>query len=129
VQPHHLVAAAPAKQRQGDLRHQAEQARLACGRRTVHRLGAPPTGGCRRSARRTCARPRRGGTTERVVFLVDPASGWTWWTPPSPVEGEPQADQAHEGLSRRPAGRGLVPRLLGRVGAWLGIGERTPSGA
>jgi hypothetical protein len=65
----------------------------------------------------------------RVEFFVDPASGWTWWTPESLVEDGPRSDEEFAGAPRRPAGQGLVLRLLGRVGAWFGVCEQTPSGA
>jgi hypothetical protein len=28
----------------------------------------------------------------RILFLMDPVNGWTWWTPPLPVEAEPRGD-------------------------------------
>lgn len=64
----------------------------------------------------------------RMIFFMDPVSGWTWWTPPLPVEAAPPGDGDPTGVSPRPAGQGLIVRLLGRVGAWLGICEQAPSG-
>jgi hypothetical protein len=65
----------------------------------------------------------------RVEFFIDPVSGWNWWTPALLVEDEPRSDQEHTEALQRLAGQGLVLRLLGRVGAWSGVCERTPSGA
>jgi hypothetical protein len=65
----------------------------------------------------------------RVEFFIDPASGWTYWTSPLLAETEPRADEDHAGAGHRPAGQGLLLRLLGRVGAWFGVCEQTPSGA
>jgi hypothetical protein len=64
----------------------------------------------------------------RMIFFMDPVSGWIWWTPPLPVEAEPPGDGDSTGVSPRPAGQGLIVRLLGRAGAWFGICEQTPSG-
>jgi hypothetical protein len=64
----------------------------------------------------------------RVEFFIDPASGWTWWTPASLVEDGPRSDEQRTAAPRRPAGRGLA-RRLGRVGAWFGVCEQTPEGA
>jgi hypothetical protein len=64
----------------------------------------------------------------RMIFFMDPVNGWIWWTPPLPVEAEPPGDGDPRGASPRPVGQGLVVRLLGRVGAWFGICEQTPSG-
>lgn len=64
----------------------------------------------------------------RMIFFIDPVCGRIWWTPPLPVEAEPRGDGDPMGVSPRPAGQGLVVRLLGRVGAWFGICEQTPSG-
>jgi hypothetical protein len=64
----------------------------------------------------------------RMVFFMDPVSGWAWWTPPLPVEAAPPGDGDPTGASPRRAGQGLVVRLLGRAGAWLGVREQTPSG-
>ncbi len=64
----------------------------------------------------------------RVEVFIDPASGWTWWTPQPLVQAEPRADEDCTGYSQRPAGQGLLLRLAGRVGAWFGICEQTPSG-
>ncbi len=63
----------------------------------------------------------------RMIFFMDPVSGWIWWTPPLPVEAEPRGDGDPTGASRRPAGQAPVVRLLGRVGAWFGICEQIPS--
>jgi hypothetical protein len=63
----------------------------------------------------------------RMIFFMDPVNGWRW-TPPLPVDAEPPGDGDPAGVPPRPAGQGLVVRLLGRVGTWLGIGEQTPSG-
>jgi len=65
--------------------------------------------------------------TMRTIFFTDPVSGWIWRTPP-PVEAEPRGDGDPTDASRRPAGQALAVRLLGRVGAWFGICEQTPSG-
>jgi hypothetical protein len=65
----------------------------------------------------------------RVEFFVDPASGWTWWTPGSLVEDGPRSEEQRTGAWWRPAGQGLVVRLLGRVGVWFGVCEQTPEGA
>jgi hypothetical protein len=66
----------------------------------------------------------------RVEFFMDPASGWAWSTPASLVQdGRPRSDEEPTGAPRRPAGQSLVVRLLGRVGAWFGVCEQTPSGA
>jgi hypothetical protein len=65
----------------------------------------------------------------RVEFFIDPASGWTWWTSASLVEDEPRSGEQRTSAWRRPAGQGLPLRLLGRVGAWFGVCEQTPSGA
>jgi hypothetical protein len=65
----------------------------------------------------------------RVEVFIDPVSGWSWWTPALLVEGEPRADQECAEAGQRPAGQGLLVRLLGRVGAWFGVCEQTPSGA
>jgi hypothetical protein len=65
----------------------------------------------------------------RVEVFIDPYSGWSWWTPVLPVEDEPRADQQRTEAVPRPAGQGLVLRLLGRVGAWFGVSEQTPEGA
>jgi len=65
----------------------------------------------------------------RVTYFIDPVSGWTWWTPQSPVEDGPPSREDHRGASQRPAGQGLALGLLGRVGAWFGICEQAPSGA
>ncbi len=64
----------------------------------------------------------------RMILFMDPVSGWIWWTPPLPVEAEPPGDGDPLGAAPRPADQGLVVRLLGRVGAWFGICEQTPSG-
>ena len=64
----------------------------------------------------------------RVTYFIDPVSGWTWWTPQSPVEDGPPSREDHRG-AQRPAGQGLAVGLLGRVGAWFGICEQAPSGA
>lgn len=64
----------------------------------------------------------------RVIFLMDPVSGWTWWTPQSLVEDEPQSREDDRDASHRAAGQGLVLRLLGRAGTWFGICEQTRSG-
>jgi hypothetical protein len=64
----------------------------------------------------------------RVEFFIDPVSGWTWWMPAPLVEAEPRGDEGRTGASPRPAGQGLVVRLLGRVGVWFGVCEQTPSG-
>jgi hypothetical protein len=45
------------------------------------------------------------------------------------AETEPRAEEDHTGAGQRPAGQGLLLRLLGRVGAWFGVCEQTPSGA
>jgi hypothetical protein len=61
---------------------------------------------------------------------MDPASGWAWSTPGSLVEdGRPRSDEEPTSALQHPAGQGLVLRLLGRVGAWFGVCEQTPSGA
>jgi hypothetical protein len=65
----------------------------------------------------------------RAEFFLDPASGWTCWIPQWPAEAGPRADEDHTAAVRRPAGQGLVVRLLGRVGAWFGVCEQAPSGA
>jgi hypothetical protein len=65
----------------------------------------------------------------RVEFFIDPLSGWSWWGPGLLVEDEPRADQELTEACQRPAGQGLLLRLLGRVGAWFGICEPTPAGA
>ena len=65
----------------------------------------------------------------RVELFIDPVSGWSWWTPALLVEEEPRADQERTEARQGPAGQGLLVRLLGRVGAWLGVCEQTPSGA
>jgi hypothetical protein len=64
-----------------------------------------------------------------VESFIDQASGWTLWTSPLLAETEPRAEEDHPGARQRPAGQGLLLRLLGRVGAWFGICEQTPSGA
>jgi hypothetical protein len=64
-----------------------------------------------------------------VEFFVDPVSGWTRWTSPLLAETEPRADEDHTGATQRPARQGLLLRLLGRVGVWLGSCAQTPSGA
>lgn len=61
-------------------------------------------------------------------LFVDLASGWTCWIPRWPAEGEPAADEGPAAATRRPRGQELVARLLGRVAAWLGISEPSPSG-
>lgn len=65
----------------------------------------------------------------RVEFFIDPASGWTGWIPQWPAEAGPRPDKDRTTTPRRPAGQSLVVRLLGRVGAWFGVCEQTPSGA
>src|SRR6266508_6338789 len=50
----------------------------------------------------------------RVEVFIDPASGWTWWTPQPLVQAEPRADEDCTGYSQRPAGQGLLLRLAGR---------------
>jgi hypothetical protein len=65
----------------------------------------------------------------RVELFIDPVSGWSWWAPALLVEDEPQADQEGTEARQRPAGQGLLVRLLGPVGAWYGVCEQTPSGA
>jgi hypothetical protein len=65
----------------------------------------------------------------RVEFFIDPASGWTWWTHASLVEDEPRSAEQRTSAWRRPAGQGLLVRLLSRVGAWFGVCEQAPSGA
>jgi hypothetical protein len=65
----------------------------------------------------------------RVEVFIDPVSGWSWWTPASLVEDEPRADREYTEAGQGPAGQGSLVRLLGRVGARLGICEQTPSGA
>jgi hypothetical protein len=65
----------------------------------------------------------------RVEFFIDPASGWTWWTPASLVEDEPRSAEQRTSAWRRPASQGLLVRLLGRVGALFGVCEQAPSGA
>jgi hypothetical protein len=65
----------------------------------------------------------------RVEFFIDPASGWTGWIPRWPAEAGPRPDKDRTIAPRRPAGQSLVVRLLGRMGAWFGVCERTPSGA
>jgi hypothetical protein len=64
----------------------------------------------------------------RMILFMDPVSGWTWWTPPMPVEAELPGDEDPTDASACPAGQGPVVGLLGRVGAWLGVCEQTPSG-
>jgi hypothetical protein len=64
-----------------------------------------------------------------VEFFVHPASGWTYWTSPLLAESEPRAEEDHAGAGQRPACQGLLLRLLGRVGAWFGVCEQTPSRA
>ena len=53
----------------------------------------------------------------RVELFIDPVSGWSWWTPALLVEDDPPS---------RPGARG--GSAAGRVGAWFGICEQTPSG-
>jgi hypothetical protein len=65
----------------------------------------------------------------RVEFFLDPASGWTWWASPSLMERELPPNEDRAGASQRTAGQGLLLRRLGRVGAWFGVCEQTPSGA
>jgi hypothetical protein len=65
----------------------------------------------------------------RVEFFIDPVSGWSWWTPASLVQDEARSDKERTEAGQRPAGQGLVLELLGRVGAWFGACEQTPSGA
>jgi hypothetical protein len=65
----------------------------------------------------------------RVELFIDQVSGWSWWTPALLVEDEPKAAEQRTEAWPRPAGHGLPVRLLGRVGAWFGICEQTPSGA
>ncbi len=64
----------------------------------------------------------------RMICFTDPVSGWSWWTPPLPVEAGPPGDGKPAGVSQRPAGQGLVVRLLVWLGAWLGVCEQTLSG-
>jgi hypothetical protein len=64
----------------------------------------------------------------RVEVFIDPVSGWSWWTPALLVEDEPRADQERAEARQRPAGQGLLLRLLGRLGAWFGVFEQTPAG-
>jgi hypothetical protein len=65
----------------------------------------------------------------RVELFIDPVSGWSWWTPASLVQDGPRSDEERTEAQQRPAGQGLVLRLLGRVGAWFGVCEQTPGGA
>ena len=65
----------------------------------------------------------------RVELFIDPVSGCTWWTPALLVEEEPRADQERTEARQGPAGQGLLVRLLGRVGAWFGVCQQSPSGA
>jgi hypothetical protein len=60
----------------------------------------------------------------RVELFIDPVSGRSWWTPALLVEDEPRADQERAEAGQRPAGQGLLVRLLGRVGAWFGSASR-----
>jgi hypothetical protein len=60
----------------------------------------------------------------RVELFIDPVSGWSWWAPALLVEDEPRADQERAEARQRPAGQGLLMRLLGRVSAWFGIASR-----
>jgi hypothetical protein len=82
----------------------------------------------------TAATPSRGPSGDPkdahgvpMDFFVDPASGWTCWIPRWPTEAEAAANEGPT-AARRPRGQGLVVGLLGRVGAWFGIAEQTPSG-
>jgi hypothetical protein len=64
----------------------------------------------------------------RVEFFIDPASGWSRWTPASLVEDAPHADEDRLAARRPPTGQSLQLRLLGWVGAWVGVAEQAPSG-
>jgi hypothetical protein len=64
-----------------------------------------------------------------VEFFLDPVSGWTCWIPRWAPDAEPGTeDEPLDGRRRQPR-QGITVRLLGRVGAWFGICEQTPSGA
>jgi hypothetical protein len=57
-------------------------------------------------------------------FFVDPFNGWACWIPRWP-EAKPEAAEAPMAGPRRACDQGL----LGRVGAWFGVCQQTPSGA
>ncbi len=63
----------------------------------------------------------------RVELFMDPVSGWSWWAPALLVE-EFRPDQERTSGWQRPADQRLGRRLLGWMGAWFGIYERTPEG-
>jgi hypothetical protein len=65
----------------------------------------------------------------RVEFFVDPLSGWTCWIPRWPAEAQRSAEEDPTASPQRRPGQGVLVRLLGRVGAWFGVCEQTPSGA
>jgi hypothetical protein len=46
----------------------------------------------------------------RMIFFTDPLNGWTWWTPPLPVQGGPRGDddQTLSGGSRAHRRHGTV---------------------
>jgi hypothetical protein len=64
----------------------------------------------------------------RVELFMDPVSGWSWWAPGLLVEDEPRSPEERTSAIELPPVQPLV-RLLGRVGAWFGVCERTPEGA
>ena len=64
------------------------------------------------------------GEPVAVDFFVDPFNGWACWIPRWP-EAKPEAAEAPMAGPRRACGQGL----LGRVGAWFGVCQQTPSGA
>jgi tetratricopeptide (TPR) repeat protein len=90
-------------------------------RRLLEHLRSPAT-----NASSVAATTRRCDV--RMVFFMDPVSGWSWWTPLLPVEAKPPDERDPTDASACPAGQGLVVGLLGGVGAWLGVCEQTPSG-
>jgi hypothetical protein len=90
--------------------------------------GSPPAAPATAPSQRT-ADPHGPGEPVAVDFFVDPFSGWACWIPRWPAEAAAGAEEDATAGPRRASGQGLLVRLLGRVGAWFGVCEQTPSGA
>jgi hypothetical protein len=69
------------------------------------------------------------GPVMRVDFFLDPVGGWTCWIPRWPAEAQQSAEEHPTAWRQSRPGQRMLVGLLGRVGAWFGVCEQTPSGA